>query len=100
MGKYRTARSILSVIEVCGWLFIALVAIGFAKVVRDGLQLDLYVFASAIFGIALGLSMIAAVQMARAVIDTAENTTELVKLMRENETKGGRRDLNAPFRAG
>jgi xanthine/uracil/vitamin C permease (AzgA family) len=92
MGKYRTARSILSIIEICGWLFVALVVFGFAKAMRDGLPLDLYLFAAAFLGIAIGLAMIAAVQIARAVIDTAENTAELVKLMRPQSPPTGRQE--------
>ncbi|WP_370267448.1 hypothetical protein [Nioella sp.] len=82
MNKYSTARSLIAVLSIIGWITVA-AGILFALVLyqSSGLRLSIPVIISLGLG---GLALVAIAQMATAQLDTAENTAEMVALLKQS----------------
>ncbi len=84
--SYRSARVSLILIEVVTWAAVAVAAVGSILFFLNGLLLNALIAGGstvlfAIFGLA-------AIQFARAQIDTADNTAAILKIMLSNSSSG------------
>lgn len=81
---YGTAQGVTLTLEVLGWLSVMISAVVIASALfnQGRAGAEFFTGVSLAFG---GLMWVAMAQVVRAVVDTAENTSELVELMRARE---------------
>lgn len=82
--SYSAARGFLGFLEVLGWIGVGLGALASVVGVSTGEGLGIAILAG-IPGVIGGLITVAVIQIARAQIDTAENTAEATEILRRIE---------------
>lgn len=79
MQTYGIAKVFILLIEVIGWLAVAIgLFAGFALIRQEGVQMAVL---SGFSITASGMTLITVMQIARAIIDTAQNTAKIVDLL-------------------
>jgi len=84
MRNYATALGLLGLLEVFGWIVVGLGALAFAINLMNGAPIQAAI-GIGLGGIITGLVLVAVIQIARAQIDTAENTAEATEILRRIE---------------
>lgn len=93
MHSYKTAQSVLTLLTSVGWCIVCIAAASPLATLDAGLGAAI---ALAIPLAATGFILIAAVQIARAQIDTAINTREICNLLRESSATTATEEPRAP----
>lgn len=86
--RYRTARSVFGIVEFVSWLLIGLgllaAIVGLSATVNSNQQLPIAAGAGLVYGasfVVYGVFSIAFVQVGRAILDTAETNSEILRIV-------------------